>query len=174
MWIPKDSKSNRCFEASTRQSGEGGIRTLAPLLATCTLSRGVPSTSLGTSPSTPSDCSTYFKRRGWDSNPRALTDKRFSRPPHYDRFDTSPYGLFSWFSLLLFRRSAKASISKWKHRVNDFFKYLPSFFFKYSYSIFDFHSQTAETPQPDPLQRACGDSYLTDTFWSIITTWHIS
>ncbi|MFQ9259826.1 MAG: hypothetical protein ACLR4M_06945, partial [Blautia sp.] len=24
------------------------------------------------------------------SNPRALSDKRFSRPPRYDRFDTSP------------------------------------------------------------------------------------
>ena len=32
------------------QSGEGGIWTLAPLLTTCTLSRGVPSASLGTSP----------------------------------------------------------------------------------------------------------------------------
>ena len=31
------------------------------------------------------------KRRGWDSNPRALSDKRFSRPPRYDHFDTSPY-----------------------------------------------------------------------------------
>ena len=30
------------------------------------------------------------KRRGWDSNPRALSDKRFSRPPRYDHFDTSP------------------------------------------------------------------------------------
>ena len=30
------------------------------------------------------------KRRGWDSNPRALSDKRFSRPPRCDRFDTSP------------------------------------------------------------------------------------
>ena len=30
------------------------------------------------------------KRRGWDSNPRALSDKRFSRPPRYDRFDISP------------------------------------------------------------------------------------
>ena len=33
----------------------------------------------------------YKKRRGWDSNPRALADKRFSRPPRYDHFDTSPY-----------------------------------------------------------------------------------
>ena len=33
----------------------------------------------------------FIKRRGWDSNPRALSDKRFSRPPRYDHFDTSPY-----------------------------------------------------------------------------------
>ena len=33
------------------------------------------------------------KRRGWDSNPCALADKRFSRPPRYDHFDTSPNGL---------------------------------------------------------------------------------
>ena len=32
----------------------------------------------------------FFARRGWDSNPRALADKRFSRPPRYDHFDTSP------------------------------------------------------------------------------------
>ena len=29
-------------------------------------------------------------RRGWDSNPCALSDKRFSRPPRYDHFATSP------------------------------------------------------------------------------------
>ena len=34
-----------------------------------------------------------YKRRGWDSNPRALADKRFSRPPRYDHFDTSPYSV---------------------------------------------------------------------------------
>ena len=33
------------------------------------------------------------ERRGWDSNPRALADKRFSRPPRYDHFDTSPANL---------------------------------------------------------------------------------
>ena len=32
----------------------------------------------------------FDKRREWDSNPRALADKRFSRPPRYDHFDTSP------------------------------------------------------------------------------------
>ena len=31
-----------------------------------------------------------LQRREWDSNPRALSDKRFSRPPRYDHFDTSP------------------------------------------------------------------------------------
>ena len=36
----------------------------------------------------------HFQRRGWDSNPRALADKRFSRPPRYDHFDTSP-GIFT-------------------------------------------------------------------------------
>ena len=40
------------------------------------------------------------KRRGWDSNPRALSDKRFSRPPRYDRFDTSPYIFFNCSSLI--------------------------------------------------------------------------
>ena len=42
----------------------------------------------------------YFhsqQRREWDSNPRALADKRFSRPPRYDHFDISPY--FRRFSL---------------------------------------------------------------------------
>ena len=37
----------------------------------------------------------YSKRRGWDSNPRALSDKRFSRPPRYGHFDTSPNVLFN-------------------------------------------------------------------------------
>ena len=32
-------------------------------------------------------------RREWDSNPRGLAPKRFSRPPRYDRFDISPYTL---------------------------------------------------------------------------------
>ena len=30
------------------------------------------------------------ERREWDSNPCALADKRFSRPPRYSHFDTSP------------------------------------------------------------------------------------
>ena len=32
-----------------------------------------------------------FWRRGRDSNPCGVAPKRFSRPPRYDRFDTSPY-----------------------------------------------------------------------------------
>ena len=31
-----------------------------------------------------------FWRRRWDSNPRGVSPKRFSRPPRYDHFDTSP------------------------------------------------------------------------------------
>ena len=41
---------NNFFHVFLIDSGEGGIWTLAPLLTTCTLSRGVPSASLGTSP----------------------------------------------------------------------------------------------------------------------------
>ena len=33
----------------------------------------------------------FAERREWDSNPCALADKRFSRPPRYDHFDISPY-----------------------------------------------------------------------------------
>ena len=43
-----------------RANAEGGIWTLAPLLTTCTLSRGVPSASLGTSPYS---CSNHFLSR---------------------------------------------------------------------------------------------------------------
>ena len=46
-----------------------------------------------------------IKRREWDSNPRALADKRFSRPPRYDHFDISPYSLFSVFALLCQRKT---------------------------------------------------------------------
>ena len=33
----------------------------------------------------------FWWRRGRDSNPCGVAPKRFSRPPRYDRFDTSPY-----------------------------------------------------------------------------------
>ena len=78
-------------------NAEGGIWTLAPLLTTYSLSRGAPSTTwvlllgwikllLFILTGSRKTC----QRRGWDSNPRALADKRFSRPPRYDHFDTSP------------------------------------------------------------------------------------
>ena len=44
------------------------------------------------------------KRREWDSNPRALADKRFSRPPRYDHFDISPSAAFRRSSALLCQR----------------------------------------------------------------------
>ena len=81
------------FLATLRFSpnGEGGIWTLAPLLTTYSLSRGAPSATwvLLQMPDSFRD-DIFLKRRGWDSNPRALSDKRFSRPPRYDHFDTSP------------------------------------------------------------------------------------
>ncbi len=39
-----------------------------------------------------------FSRRGWDSNPRALSDKRFSRPPRYDHFATPPSVILCFLS----------------------------------------------------------------------------
>ena len=73
--------------------------------------QGCPFSLLGTSPRLNLICGgcrfLYFvwfrnpfvrKRRGWDSNPRALADKRFSRPPRYDHFDTSPGPAFPFES----------------------------------------------------------------------------
>ena len=79
-------------------SGEEGIWTLAPLLTTYSLSRGAPSATwvlLQISRCHNRYLITVFssqnaERREWDSNPRALADKRFSRPPRYDHFDISP------------------------------------------------------------------------------------
>ena len=45
---------------------------------------------------------TRLQRRGWDSNPRALADKRFSRPPRYDHFDTSPNALLHFTEVSTF------------------------------------------------------------------------
>ena len=44
------------------------------------------------------------ERREWDSNPRALADKRFSRPPRYDHFDISPYAVFCIYFVLFCQR----------------------------------------------------------------------
>ena len=51
-------------------------------------------------------------RRGWDSNPRAVADKRFSRPPRYDLFDTPA------------SNHASDIISKSPERVNHFLKFI--------------------------------------------------
>ena len=80
------------------RNAEGGIWTLAPLLTTYSLSRGAPSTTwvlllgwfINKYLFVRAVCFVCPKRREWDSNPRALSDKRFSRPPRYDHFDTSP------------------------------------------------------------------------------------
>ena len=101
---------NNFFHLFRRWSAEGGIWTLAPLLTTCTLSRGVPSASwvLLQSPDAwtsvniilSSASLSLVQRREWDSNPRALADKRFSRPPRYDHFDISPQTCFAILSKL--------------------------------------------------------------------------
>ena len=64
--------------------------------------QGSPFSHLGTS----ADDTFYMKfvyqeRREWDSNPRALADKRFSRPPRYDHFDISP-NVLSYYITLFF------------------------------------------------------------------------
>ncbi len=54
--------------------------------------QGSPFSHLGTSPRELTICCRLpTERRERDSNPRALADKRFSRPPRYDHFDISPY-----------------------------------------------------------------------------------
>ena len=56
--------------------------------------QGSPFNHLGTSPSLLQTLDLLpmklGERREWDSNPCALADKRFSRPPRYDHFDISP------------------------------------------------------------------------------------
>ena len=68
----------------------------------------------------------FNKRREWDSNPRALADKRFSRPPRYDHFDISPYH-FSVFATSL--SDARCILSSNLFDVNTNF-YIFSIFFK--------------------------------------------
>ena len=95
------------FKGTTKlafRNAEGGIWTLAPLLTTYSLSRGAPSTTwvlllgwfINKYLFVRAVCFVCPKRREWDSNPRALSDKRFSRPPRYDRFDISPNVLFDY------------------------------------------------------------------------------
>ena len=39
-------------------------------------------------------CRLIFWRRGWDSNPCAISRKLISSQPRYDHFDTSPYSIY--------------------------------------------------------------------------------
>ena len=121
-------------------------------LTTYSLSRGAPSASLGTSPNCPRCFSsvcwkryllyniffvlssiilTFFasfylpdERREWDSNPRALADKRFSRPPRYDHFDISPYAIlrfstsFSLTRITFYHQTSSLS----RHKIKYFSK----------------------------------------------------
>ena len=101
---------------SWKKSGEGGIWTLAPLSTAYSLSRGAPSTtwvlllSLQTLDLLPMKLG---ERREWDSNPCALADKRFSRPPRYDHFDISPNDELSLFIRML---GAENSAKKYRRR----------------------------------------------------------
>ena len=122
-------------------------------LTTYSLSRGAPSASLGTSPNCPtqslhflpeafyiiSRCFCFVKnffnffkscflnkRREWDSNPRALADKRFSRPPRYDHFDISPYNVFQHFLCCFVSACCilSSNISPVNNKFDIFFKKL--------------------------------------------------
>ena len=72
------------------------------------------------------------KRRGWDSNPRALADKRFSRPPRYDHFDTSPGSQCASLSV-----SAKVILPKMIFGVNLFFAFFVINFISFAYTLFN-------------------------------------
>ena len=56
----------------------------------------MPVTNLSTTPNLINFSDFYLIkwRRGRDSNPCGVSPKRFSRPPRYDHFDTSPNGPF--------------------------------------------------------------------------------
>ena len=70
--------------------------------------------------------SVFGKRREWDSNPRALADKRFSRPPRYDHFDISPYNVFQHFLCCFVSACCilSSNISPVNNKFDIFFKKL--------------------------------------------------
>ena len=118
----------------TFRNAEGGIWTLAPLLTTYSLSRGAPSTTwvlllgwfINKYLFVRAVCFVCPKRREWDSNPRALSDKRFSRPPRYDRFDTSPGHSAHLLNLPRFI-SARCILSELYRNVNTLFHFFTFF-----------------------------------------------
>ena len=72
----------------------------------------------------------YFhsqQRREWDSNPRALADKRFSRPPRYDHFDISPYVVDCVRCVLT--ADASDILASIPASVNNFFTFFSIFIF---------------------------------------------
>ena len=82
----------------------------------------------------------FIKRRGWDSNPRALSDKRFSRPPRYDHFDTSPSIYLSAASVSPQRQMYSITAFHCRQHLFQtffiflYFSYFPVFFiYKYTY-----------------------------------------
>ena len=88
---------SRCFASVVDQEAYRRRRDLNPRAAINDLLpfQGSPFSLLGTSPSgfflkLKQKNALGTQRRGWDSNPCAREGKRFSRPPRYDHFDTSP------------------------------------------------------------------------------------
>ena len=81
------------------------------------------------------------QRREWDSNPRALADKRFSRPPRYDHFDTSPV----LFCLVHFP-NAKMILAKIITSVNIFF-HIFLFYFFFSNFLYFYCILRPDTPK---------------------------
>ena len=71
--------------------------------------------------------SVFGKRREWDSNPRALADKRFSRPPRYDHFDISPYVVVCPWCFLT--ADASDILAPKYSPVNNFFTFFSIFIF---------------------------------------------
>jgi hypothetical protein len=70
--------------------GEGGIRPPSPRLRRDLIASATPSRRSSRRDRVQRGASEGGWRRGWDSNPRALSDKTLSRRPRYDHFGTSP------------------------------------------------------------------------------------
>ena len=77
------------------------------------------------------------ERREWDSNPCALADKRFSRPPRYDHFDISPY-----ISSIAFVQRRKIYYHLFQHMSTVFFIFLHFCILRF-YLSFDLLSRIA-------------------------------
>ena len=92
------------------QSGEGGIWTLAPLLTTCTLSRGVPSASLGTSPN---ECCYSFAMRLWHIAERVGFEP--TRPCGQTVFKTASLWPLRYLSVFCFRCSSESAQDIYYH-----------------------------------------------------------